>query len=63
MIIDCDTCVVRGAACAECVISCLLGEPRETVEVDAAEQLALRVLADGGLLPPLRLVSSAGDFG
>ena len=27
MIIDCDTCEVRGSACGECVIGVLLGAP------------------------------------
>ena len=27
MVIDCDTCVVRGLACGDCVISVLLGHP------------------------------------
>jgi hypothetical protein len=27
MIIDCDTCEVRGAACTDCVIGVLLGAP------------------------------------
>ncbi len=32
MIIDCDTCEVRGSACGDCVIGVLLGapEPRAT---------------------------------
>jgi hypothetical protein len=60
MIIDCDTCEVRGTACAECVVSCLLGEPAERVEVDEAESAALSVLAAAGLLPPLRLVAIGG---
>ena len=27
MIIDCDTCQVRGAACGDCVIGVLMGAP------------------------------------
>lgn len=55
MIIDCDQCTVRGVACGDCVVTALLGGPPDEVELDAAEQQALRVLADGGLLSPLRL--------
>ena len=55
MLIDCDTCEVRGLACGDCVVSVLLGPPPE-LELDAAEQQALDVLAGSGLVPPLRLV-------
>ena len=57
MLIDCDTCEVRGLACGDCVVSVLLGPPPE-LELDAAEQHALDVLAGSGLVPPLRLVHS-----
>ena len=53
--IDCDTCVVRGLACGDCVVTVLLGPPPElTFDDDACR--ALDVLARGGLVPPLRLV-------
>jgi len=55
VLIDCDTCEVRGLACGDCVVSVLLGPPPE-LELDAAEQHALDVLAGSGLVPPLRLV-------
>ncbi len=90
MLIDCDTCAVRGDACAGCIVTVLLGAthtghhplPGDTVAVAAAtdvgcsagsgpgghrprgldwddtERAALRVLADSGLVPPLRLVPS-----
>ena len=60
MLIDCETCEVRGDACGECVISVLLGAPPGGVEIDPKEQRALEVLADSGLVPPLRLVPRAG---
>ena len=53
--IDCDTCVVRGLACHDCVVTVLLGPPPE-LAFDDDERRALDVLADGGLVPPLRLV-------
>ena len=53
--IDCDTCVVRGPACQDCVVTVLLGPPPE-LAFDDDEKRALDVLADGGLVPPLRLV-------
>jgi hypothetical protein len=60
MLIDCDRCQVRGLACSDCVVSVLLGEPAHAAELDGAEQQAIDVLAEAGLVPPLRLVVSAG---
>lgn len=54
--IDCDTCLVRGLACHDCVVTALLGPPEE-LSLDNDEQRALSVLADSGLVPPLRLVT------
>jgi hypothetical protein len=53
--IDCDTCLVRGLACHDCVVTVLLGPPPE-LTFDDDERAALDVLAAGGLVPPLRLV-------
>jgi hypothetical protein len=55
MLIDCDTCAVRGAGCDDCVISVLLGPPDQPVEFDPTERVALVRLAAAGLVPPLRL--------
>jgi hypothetical protein len=59
VIVDCDTCVVRGLSCGDCVVTFLLGPPEEwAVEGLPGDELAaLAVLADSGLVPPLRLVS------
>ena len=54
--IDCDTCLVRGLACHDCVVTVLLGPPPE-LGFDDEEQRALDVLADSGLVPPLRMVT------
>lgn len=54
MIIDCDSCEVRGLACDDCVVTALLGGPPG--EIDDAEAAALDALAGSGLVPPLRLV-------
>jgi len=53
--IDCDTCVVRGLACHDCVVTVLLGPPPE-LAFDDEEARALAVLAESGLVPPLRMV-------
>lgn len=53
--IDCDTCVQRGPACHDCVVTVLLGPPEELAFDDDACR-ALGVLAAGGLVPPLRMV-------
>ena len=53
--IDCDTCTVRGLHCHDCVVTVLLGPPPELTFDDDGRR-ALDVLAQGGLVPPLRLV-------
>ena len=64
MIIDCDSCTVRGAACADCVVTFLTVPVRigaagalaaSPHDLDQAEQGAIGVLAASGLVPPLRL--------
>jgi hypothetical protein len=63
MLIDCDTCQVRGPACGDCVVTVLLSAPPVSapltagpgLEFDDAETGALEVLAEHGLVPPLRL--------
>jgi hypothetical protein len=61
MKIDCGRCVMRGAGCSDCVVS-VLNPPgatrrrsRTAEYLDEAEVRALGVLADAGLVPPLRL--------
>jgi hypothetical protein len=57
VLIDCDRCVVRGLACGDCVVTVLLSRPPSGVRLDDDEQMAIGVLADSGLVPPLRLVN------
>jgi hypothetical protein len=64
MKIDCDTCIVRGDACSDCVVSFLTIPVRDGlrlshaaathVEVDEAQVRAMRTFADAGLVAPLR---------
>ncbi len=61
MLSDCGRCEVRGLACGDCVVTALLGAPPDGVEIDADERTALGVLADAGLVPPLRLVVTSAD--
>jgi len=62
VIIDCDDCAVRGAACKDCVVSVLIGVPGSDAAGPAPvtlcddERAALEALADAGLAPRLRLV-------
>jgi hypothetical protein len=65
MIIDCGTCVnspaaaADASACADCVVSVLLGMPdglAPTAEIADEHEAAVAVLAESGLIPPLRLV-------
>jgi hypothetical protein len=57
MIVDCEGCVMRDLACGDCVVTFLLGPPEA---LGSAEQVALAALADGGLVPPLRMRALAG---
>lgn len=52
MIVDCHTCTVRDIACGDCVVTMLLGPV--DMETDRG---VLAVLADAGLVKPLRLVA------
>jgi len=63
MIIDCDRCEVRGVACGDCVVTVLLGAPPEGVVLGHAERAAIGVLAEAGLVPPLRLVTGRAGSG
>jgi hypothetical protein len=59
VLIDCDRCAVRGLACNDCVVTVLLSRPPSGVQLDEDERVAIGVLADSGLVPPLRLVTGA----
>ncbi|MGA9101126.1 hypothetical protein [Aeromicrobium sp.] len=57
VVVDCDQCLVRSpGACGDCVVTVLLGAPPAGIELDSDDVAALEALADGGLVPPLRLV-------
>lgn len=58
MLIDCADCSMRDIACGDCVVSFLIGPPSQ--DIDSQERVALAVLADGGLVPPLRMVPVRG---
>ncbi len=58
MLIDCERCEMRDIACADCVVTALLGPPGpadRVAEIGEAERRALRVLADAKLVSPLRM--------
>ncbi|SDJ13514.1 hypothetical protein SAMN05444157_1916 [Frankineae bacterium MT45] len=74
MLIDCRTCSIRATGCADCVITVLLASPPidaefepdlagsvAVVEFDPQEHSALAALADGGLIPPLRMSRDEED--
>ncbi|MFC4555865.1 hypothetical protein [Georgenia faecalis] len=68
MMIDCNSCTMRDIACDDCVVTFLtipVGPPASargslravpTPELGEDEQTAIAVLADSGLVPPLRMV-------
>jgi hypothetical protein len=52
--IDCNSCVMKDISCHDCVVTFLLDQPQI---LDKQEIKAFQVLADSGLVPPLRHVS------
>ncbi len=57
VVIDCDRCSMRGIGCGDCMVTVLLGGPPYGVALDDEERRAIEVLAEAGLIPPLRMVS------
>ncbi|HWJ84507.1 MAG TPA: hypothetical protein VNR62_03705 [Cellulomonas sp.] len=62
MMIDCESCTARPTACGDCVVTFLAigrrpapGDRDGGLDLDAAEQRAIGVLAASGLVPPLRM--------
>jgi hypothetical protein len=68
MLIDCDSCTVRGAACKGCLVSALFDAPPEVERLDREERIAIEVFARAGFEvdvlsappPALRLVPRPG---
>lgn len=58
MIIDCDRCEMRNVACDDCVVTFLLSAA-PAGELAEEEAGALAALAEGGLVPPLRMRAQA----
>ncbi len=57
MFIDCQRCQARGAGCGDCAATTLLGGTAagtDARDLDPAELRALTVLANAGMIPPLR---------
>ncbi len=56
LVIDCNNCGMRGTdTCSDCLVTFLCRrEEGDAVVIDLAERRALSVLADSGLVPPLR---------
>jgi hypothetical protein len=58
MLIDCNSCIMRDIACDDCVVSMLLGPEPTSLE---SHRDALSVLADAGIVAPLRLIKGEGN--
>jgi hypothetical protein len=54
MIIDCDSCTMRDIACNDCVVSVLIGGPRQESLLGDEESRVIDLLASRGMVPPLR---------
>ncbi|MGQ0745152.1 MAG: hypothetical protein ACT4OS_12645 [Acidimicrobiales bacterium] len=60
LVIDCRECLMRkSAACEDCVVSYICTEPDVTpgsaVVIDPADLGAMRLMAEAGMVPDLRL--------
>lgn len=60
--ISCDDCVARDTgACADCVVSFICDrDPDDAVIIDVAEERAVRLLVQAGLVPALRHKKKTG---
>ena len=60
--IDCDECLMQGTStCDDCIVTFICSrEPDDALIVDVAEERALRLLSNGGLVPELRHVRRIG---
>jgi hypothetical protein len=58
MTIDCGRCEMRGIGCRDCAVA-VIESQNVTGYLGEAEVRALRVLADAGLVPPLRLLPAS----
>lgn len=62
MLIDCADCPARDVHCGDCVVGALLAGPGPVGlggHLEEPERAALAVLADFGMVAPLRLLSEA----
>ncbi|WP_337589509.1 hypothetical protein [Kribbella capetownensis] len=56
---------MKGPGCQDCVVTVVLGFSAErsgTLRIDDDERAALDVLAESGLVPPLRLVHAVSSI-
>ncbi len=61
MLIDCNDCVMQHTdMCGDCVVTHVLSDLAGPLELDPDQADALDVLADAGLVAPLRLVPRDG---
>jgi Zn-finger protein len=61
MVISCDDCVMQhSAACADCVVTHVLGADTNGVVLDVAAERAVRLLASAGMVPVLRHATAGG---
>jgi hypothetical protein len=57
MIVDCDTCPVRGTHCGDCVVTVLMSPASAGLPLDPLEQKAVATLVEAGLVDRSRVVT------
>lgn len=60
MLIDCASCIMRDIACSDCVVTALLGPMPASID---SHKDVLDVLANAGLVSPLRLIKGDANPG
>jgi hypothetical protein len=56
VLVECDSCEVHDKECGQCLVTALLGVPsRGAVDIGERESRALALLAQAGMVAPLRL--------
>ena len=56
-LINCDTCQAKPSACEDCLITAIVDQLGTPITFSEQEKDALAVMAEVGLIPPLRLVA------
>ena len=63
MLNECDQCELQDRPCPDCVVMAFVNRTGRRCPLGDAERRALRVLAEAGLVSPLRIAPGDGEAG